>query len=166
MFGFSSIMPKKSHQMIVGVILVAVFFSLGIFFNGEDSTITGRIVEDTLQEELSNNPALSNENDQNQEEITQESEEDYKVYEYYEYGGECSFDIKQAEDDVNDIISYLSKNDDEYQNIKTEYDQKLESLKNEYEPKLKYAREDYDQDQENLHEAQSRLSELQEVCSF
>ena len=158
-------MPKKSHQFVIGIILVAVFFSLGFFFNGENApTITGRVIEDTIQDNTANNPSLSNEDTQNQEESTEE--DPYEVYEYYEYGGECSFDIKQAEDDVNDILSYLGENDDEYQKIKEEYDNKLESLKNEYEPKLEYAREDTDQDQENLHEAQSKLRELQEVCSF
>lgn len=170
MFGFGSIMPKKSHQFVIGIVLVAIFFSLGFFFNGEDSPkITGRVVEDTIQDNVANNPSLTNENTQDQEESTEaeeEEEEEYEVYEYYEYGGECSFNIKQAEDDVNDILSYLEENDNEYQKIKEEYDNKLESLKNEYEPKLEYAREDTDQDQENLHEAQSRLRELQEVCSF
>jgi len=114
-------MPKKSHQFVIGIILVAVFFSLGFFFNGENSpTITGRVIEDTIQDNTANNPSLSNEDTQNQEESTEE--DPYEVYEYYEYGGECSFDIKQAEDDVNDILSYLGENDDEYQKIKEEYE--------------------------------------------
>ena len=158
-------MPKKSHQFVIGIILVAVFFSLGFFFNGENSpTITGRVIEDTIQDNTANNPSLSNEDTQNQEESTEE--DPYEVYEYYEYGGECSFKIKQAEDDVNDILSYLGENDDTYNILKNEYEEKLESLKNEYEPKIEEAKLASDSDQGNLYEAQEKLQELQEVCSF
>lgn len=169
-FGYGSIMPKKSHQLVIGVILVALFFSLGTIFGGDDSTqLTGRVVEDTAQEDLANNPSLSNEDSTNQEEETNEElieEEPYEVYEYYEYGGECSFNIKQAEDDVNDILSFLNENEDKYKTLKDEYEEKLENLKNEYEPKIQEAKEDSDGDQESLHEAQEKLQELQEVCSF
>jgi hypothetical protein len=169
MFGYGSLMPKKSHQLVIGIILVALFFSLGTLFSGEDSTkITGRVVEDTFQDDLANNPSLSNKDSQDQIEDTNEEiiEEEYEVYEYYEYGGECSFKIKQAEDDVNDILSYLGENDDTYNILKNEYEEKLESLKNEYEPKIEEAKLASDSDQGNLYEAQEKLQELQEVCSF
>lgn len=172
MFGYGSLMPKKSHQLVIGVILVALFFSLGSLFSNEDTTkITGRVIEDTIQDDLANDPSLSNENSQDQEEVTnqeliEETEEPYEVYEYYEYGGECSFKIKQAEDDVNDILSYLNENKDEYQSLKEEYDRKLEELKNEYLPQIEEAQGKSNLDSEDLHEAQKELQELQEVCSF
>ncbi len=168
-FGYGSIMPKKSHQLVIGIVLVALFFFLGTMFGGDSTKLTGRVVEDTLQDDLANNPSLSNEDANNQEEETNEElieEEPYEVYEYYEYGGECSFKIKQAEDDVNDILSYLGENEDEYQTLKDEYEEKLENLKNEYEPKIEEARESSDEDQEDLYAAQEKLQELQEVCSF
>ena len=170
MFGYGSLMPKKSHQLVIGVILVALFFSLGTLFGGGDSTkITGQVVDNSFQDDITNNPSLSNEDSQDQVEDTNEEqieEESYEVYEYYEYGGECSFKIKQAEDDVNDILSYLNENEDEYQTLKDEYGEKLESLKNEYEPIIEEAKIASDGDQGDLYRAQEKLQELQEVCSF
>lgn len=166
MFGFRSVMPKRSHQLVIGLVLVAVFFSLGqIFAHDESPSITGRVVEDFGQEVV-DEPTFNSEEieETSQEEL--EKGEEYEVYEYYEYGGECSYDIKQAEDDINDVLSFLGDNEKTYNDVKDEYESKLESLKNEYEPRIERAREEYEIDQETLIEAQDRLQELQEICSY
>ena len=161
MFGMKSYMPNWRYQLLIGIALVAIFFFLGQQFTGtKENSLTGMAIEQDLSEP---DNTLATE-DQNQEEETQE--EDYDTYEYYEYKGECTFNIKNAEDDINDISSYLDNNKDELQKAKDEYQNKLDTLKEEYEPRIEDLEEKCDNNQASLQEVQEQLRQLQEECAF
>ena len=165
MFGYSGFGSKRSHQLLVGITLVAIFFFLGKSSYNEDIKLTGLVVEESINEI---EETLADQEDDNtvEETLADQEDETYETYEYYEYGGECSYKIKQAEDDVNDIKSYSGVEKEEYDKLKDEYNEKLKELDSQYKSKIDLAKEKYDNSQKDLTEARNELQELQEVCAF
>jgi len=167
MFGIKECLPSMRYRIILGIIIVGIFFFLGNSFS-EDSPnqLSGQVIKNTITEDsqLTNDQEEESQEEESQEE--QIEEEDYEVYEYYEYGGECSYKIGQAEDDVNDILGYSEEDQTRYNTLKDEYQRKTEELKNIYEHQIDNAKDDYDKSQTELRTAQGTLQELQEVCAF
>ncbi len=167
MFGIKQYLPSMKYRIVLGIIIVAILFLLGNTFSDESPNhLSGQIVQNNIVED---SQSTNDQEEQINEETTEEqvpNEEDYEVYEYYEYGGECSYKIGQAEDDVNDILGYSEEDNTRYSTLKDEYQRKIEELKNIYEHQIENAKEDYDKSQGELIYAQSNLKELQEVCAF
>ncbi len=172
LFGIKSCLPSVKYRIMFGLVLVATFFFLGNYmFNEGTNQITGSIVESSQLTDSSDNSALSNQNpaeivEEIEKEISENEEEGYDVYEYYEYGGECSLKIKGAEDDVGDTLRYSGFDEDRYNTLKDEYNQKLDELKEQYEYQIDDAKKDYDKSQSEVWEAQDKLQELQEICAY
>lgn len=188
-FGVGNYLPRKTHKVLLIIVLIGISLILGKVLIGNNSATTGKAISD-IEIEGSNNQPNTNEDisngikddsqntgskqdSSNKEENTQNDKANYEVYEYYEYGGQCSYDIKKAEDNVNDVLSYLDDSKNKYTNLEKEYNdkiqeytQKLEALKDEYEPKIQNAKEESDTDQKDLKAAQERLQSLQKYCAF
>jgi len=189
MFGISNYLPRKTHKVLLIMVLIGISFVVGKVIIGNDSSITGTVISDIGIKESNKQPNTNEDTSDNTKDSSKSTEipqdvmdkqEDpgdnrpnYEIYEYYEYGGQCSYDIKKAEDNVNDILSYLNDNENKYTNLEKEYNdkieeynQKLKALKDEYEPKIQYAKEESEIDQEDLKAAQKKLESLQESCAF
>ncbi|MDP3917388.1 MAG: hypothetical protein Q8Q42_03835 [Nanoarchaeota archaeon] len=169
-FGLSNYLPKKTHKIMLIIILIGISFVAGKIIIDDTPTTTGLAVDDAT-EELNTKELLPVENTKSIEDTTDKP--DYEVYDYYEYGGECSYNIKKAEDDVNDIISYIDNNEQKYKDLEKEYNdlileytKKLEILKENYEPRIQSAKEETEINQKDLNTAQERLQELQKSCAF
>ena len=164
-FGIKSYLPHWKYQLIIGIVFVAVFFFLSHTFTTEDNIqLTGLAIQDTKEP---NNQILLTEETEKPEQITEkEQNKDYEVYEYFEYKGECAFDIKNIKDDIGDIANYKDKNKEKLEKAKDEYENKLNALKDEYEIRIDDLEENCDQDQISLQEAQQKLKDLQEQCAF
>jgi len=171
MFGFGSGKSKHTLKLVIGVVLVILFIGIGKFFisNG-DSKLTGQVITAETSQDIQGNqnqdPSLANEKYDPINIIEEEPEENPLEYEYYDYGGQCAYDIKKAEDDVDDILAYIDANGEKYKTLKDEYNRKLEELAEQYERQIEIAGEKVEQDRLDLEKAQEELQQVQEVCSF
>jgi len=171
MFGLSGYIPRKSQKVVLVLVLIAISFVAGkVIMSDNSNEITGMVVENTITEE-SKDLQPSTTEDLSQD--TTQDELDYEIYDYYEYGTECSYDIKQAEDDVADIKSYLGENEEKYKKLEEEYnlkikeyEDKLQTLKDDYEIPIQLSKDDADEDEKDLSEAQNKLKDLQETCAY
>jgi membrane-associated HD superfamily phosphohydrolase len=173
MFGFGPQNSKSYLKLLMGIVLIVLLFFVGKSYLENDNLnqlTTGQVIsgasidQPQLTDQQNTQPSTTTEEEQTPNETT--DEEDYDTYEYYEYGGECSYDIEKAEDDVNDVLSYSKENEDKSKALKDEYDRKLQELQEQYTTQIDVTQEQTTLDQQALQEAQNKLKELQEVCSF
>lgn len=172
MFGFGPQNTKSYLKLLVGIVLIALLIFVGKSYVDSDNSnqlTTGQVISDTivdqpqLTDQQTNQPTPTTEEEQTQNETTNE---DYDAHAYYEYGGECSYNIKKTEDDITDINAYSQENEDKYKALKEEYNRKLQELQDQYETQINYSQEQTTLDQQALQEAQDKLKKLQEVCAF
>ena len=160
-------------MIILGVVLVALFFFMGKFFTGVDSSsLTGNIVKDPEQNNLGGSEVLSGVEDTpekdttTQEGVPQEDVPQEDSVEWYEYKGQCSQDIKNTEDDIIAIDDYAGNYEDEYNNLKKEYDAALQALNDQYDPKLGIVQGNFQESQDDLVDAKNKLESLKEQCAY
>ncbi len=168
-FGFFQGKPKAYKKLIIGIILITAFIFAGKSFidNSNSEQITGEVVIDTTKDtQLTNQPSLPEEESAEIPETTVGENETEEPLKYYEYGGQCSYDIEKTEDDVSDILNYMQQDQEKYKSLKEEYDRKLQELKEHYEYNIEGARQQTELNQKTLQEKQEKLKELHEVCAF
>ena len=180
-FGWRAYRPEKRHMIpAVIVLLVIVIGTFWVLRSNEQNASTiasGAAVApvplEESQEQASTTIQSTNES-LPEEPLAQEEEQK----EFYEFGGKCSSDVKDAQDDVTDVNTYLSQFQQEQStlqaeqtSLQAEYEAKLAELKQFYESRLK----DYEMKiqsrnkqvsdgQLDLERAQKNLQETQARC--
>jgi hypothetical protein len=86
--------------------------------------------------------------------------------EFYEYGGQCASDVKSAEDDVNDVKTYLEQNQQDYDALKEEYDKKLEEFNIQYGVPLQNAEKNLNEAKQDLEYVENKLNNVQQACEY
>ena len=168
-FGFFQGKFKAYKKLLLGIVIITVFIFAGRSFLESKSpeSITGEVIIGTTEDtQLTNQPPDSNEESNEESAESNEENETEELPKYYEYGGQCSYNIEKAEDDVSDILNYMQQDEEKYKSLKDEYNRKLQELKEQYEYNIEGARQQTDFNQEALQEAQEKLSELHEICAF
>ena len=121
------------------VLCVVVISSLWILSPGKQSASTigtGAAIAPTLEESQEQIPSqqesISEELLPPEVPLEEQQTETPKEKEFYEYGGSCASDVKDVQDDVSDVTTYLNQ----YQQEQTTYQSEYSSLQAEYEAKL------------------------------
>jgi len=152
-FGFNNNIPKIKY-VLIALIIIIISFTVFKITNNETPKITGMAID--IEEEYQ--PP--------QEIIEEESFEEEIEPGWWEYKEECSFNIGNAEDDVNDITNYMNEYQIEYDELENDYNKKLQELEEEYEHPLQLLQEKLDDAQENLNNAQSKVDEFRNQCAY
>ena len=159
-FGFRSLKrpwrPKKIHTLTLFLLIVV-----------------GTIAVVTLQSEEAGTESLAQGNQiigattiaikpaQEQQEEEEKKEEEK---EFYEYRGECAREIKQRQDDVDDISNQVKGYEEAYTTLTNEYEQKLKELKEEYLVPQDNTKGDWDKAKRQLKKVEDRLSKIRASC--
>ena len=184
-FGWRAYRPEKRHMLIAFLVVCAVVIgSLWILSPGKQNAsavTTGAAIAPSLeesQEQIQSTEESTNEELPPPEVPLEEQTVPEEEKEFYEYGGSCASDVKDAQDDVNDVTTYLSQYQQEqttlhteYDAVKTEYETKLAELKAFYESKIKEYENnimnkdaDVTEAEQELQYAQQHLQETTTRC--
>ncbi len=153
-FGMGNSIPRLRYLLILIVLAVSAFIVFK--FAAQDSAleVTGMAV--STEEE----PQLP------QESKEAESQPEEDQYGWWEYKEQCSFDIRNAEDDVNDIKSYMNNYQSEHDKLESEYNQKIKELDDQYKGQLQALQENIKEAQSSLDKAQAKLDEFRSQCAY
>ncbi len=198
-FGFRGLKPKNRLYIALAVVIVLAVVGLfvlkgfsstseivggasGIVPNEIGLPVTGAVVDGVPTFTQGQTPAIVDEPAIVEQ---QEPAPEPEVTEYFQYDERCAADVKKADDDVNDINTYLPEQESALNTVKSEYDSKklelenkiadfekqlsdikseLDTLKTAKEPEISLLQERVDTAKNNLAAAQQKLDELKNNC--
>jgi hypothetical protein len=159
-FGVKGFRPERKHVTIsvALVFLVLIIFGVKVFLSDDETygiptgATTIAVNQETQAQE--NEPAV-------EEEIVAEAEGEKHPL---EYGPQCAFDIINAQDDVEDVKSYLGEKETRKSELQSGYDQKKQELDESYVPEIERLERKIEEDKADLARAEELLNTLRSQC--
>jgi peptidoglycan hydrolase CwlO-like protein len=156
--------------LFIVLIAIAIFgiVKFGVF--EEPNKVTGLVIETPKTSGITQDTTQSGVQQSITEDRAQEQQEtaepEVETYEWHEYKGQCSKDIKRATDDVNDVTSYRDEYQQKRDALQAEYDKKLQELQETYDPQFQDTEEEVEEANKRLKGVNEELAALQKQCAF
>jgi|GEM_PF-4237131 len=164
-FGFNEFKPSRKQVLLIilGILVVIGLSWYALIERPGSASITSSAVSPLPTEQQ---PVPSSPQSLVQETTAPSDQPEGQEKEFYEYGGQCASDVKSAEDDVNDVKTYLEQNQQDYDALKEEYDKKLEEFNIQYGVPLQNAEKNLNEAKQDLEYVENKLNNVQQACEY
>ena len=161
-FSSSRFRINKFHS--IGILLILFVGVFGWSLLSSDSS-TNENVQLVPQNSLTGAAVVEQQNQEEQEQVVEKQEEKpVKEREFYEYKEECARDMKQRQDDLDDINNQVTEFANRAQELEEEYKKKLQELENEFKVPLDNAKAKSSKAEREVSSIEERWVDRKEFC--
>lgn len=158
---------KTTKRTLLIVIAIILFIAAWLWITNQSPTaalvkepsnkVTGANIQQQSQEQ-------QNQELQQQEQLQQETTQGVQDKKYYTYKEQCAFNIKQRQDDVDEITARMKEYQEELDKLTADYEKKKKELEDQYTVPSTNFKRDIEKVTRELQNAETRLSEVRSTC--
>lgn len=170
---------KKSKKVILGiVVLILIVLAAWFYLQTESPTaaaitkqpnrVTGALTEQTAQQDQAQQQNTQQQitQEQTEKQNTQQAEaQTQQDKKYFEYQGQCAFDMKQRQDDVTETTKNVNTDQQELDKLTAEYEKLKKELDEKYASPLATLKVKVERGTEEMKVVQQRYEDVKRSCA-